>query len=298
VLQKRLVFVTGKGGVGKTTVAAALGIAAARDGARTIVVEVSRQARIARSFGATAQGPREVELMPGLSTVSIDPDSAMQEYLRRQAGRLGAVLAASRVFNYFAAAAPGLTELVTIGKAWELSRGRAHDMVIVDAPASGHAAALLRAPKTFTAVARVGPVARDAHAIHRALTDRRRSGVVLVALPEELSVNETIALRHQLLREPGIAIDAVVANGVYPRRFGNASARRVAAALRKETRAQERAALRAALSERERRRWQEEQLARLSAGIGFEPVELPHAFTPELDLVALDRLSAILAQST
>ena len=151
LLRKRLIFVTGKGGVGTSTVAAALGLAVARRGRRTILATISGQAG---ALGHGADGLLEVELAPGLAAVSIDPQDAMEEYLRLQAGRLGSLLGSSGIFQYLAAAAPGLRELVTIGKVWELAQprrlrrgARDYDLVIVDAPASGHAVALLRTPR-------------------------------------------------------------------------------------------------------------------------------------------------------
>ena len=162
--------VTGKGGVGKTTVAAALGLLAARRGRRTVVCEVAQQERLAGLFGAHDVGHGEVELAPGLFAVSVQPERAMHEWLRHQlkSGALAGLLGHSRLFGYLTAAAPGVTELVTVGKVWDLAQpkrrtgGSTFDTVIMDAPATGHALALLRAPRTYANIARVGPIARQA----------------------------------------------------------------------------------------------------------------------------------------
>ena len=124
LLDKRLLFVTGKGGVGKSTVAAALGMVAARRGLRTIVAEVSRQDRVARAFDRESGEFSEVEIAPGLFTISIDPEHALEEYLLVQIKikPLADLLGSSRMFQYFAAATPGLREMVTIGKVWELAQ--------------------------------------------------------------------------------------------------------------------------------------------------------------------------------
>jgi anion-transporting ArsA/GET3 family ATPase len=301
VLRKRLIFVTGKGGVGKSTVAAALAIVASRRGRRTIVADVSGQNGALAALGHRGDGLVESELAPYLSAVSIDPHQAMEEYLRLQAGRLGGLLGGSAVFQYFAAAAPGLRELVTVGKVWELAQHKrlrhganAYDLVIVDAPASGHAVALLRTPHSYSGIARAGPVAEQARAIQRMLADHRQSGMVLVATPEEMSVNETLSLHEQLTDEPGIALDGLIANRVYPPRFDESAARRLTAALESPHGLQAETALRAALSEHQRRRFQEAELARLEAGMGRSPVELPYLFGWRLGRTGLERLADVI----
>src|SRR5919112_3297729 len=145
LLDKRLVVVTGKGGVGRTTVAAALGLLAARRGKRVMVAEVAQQERMSRAFRREGLGYSEAELADNLFGMSIDPERALKEYLGQQVGSaLGSVLTGNRIFEYFAAAAPGVRELATIGKVWELaqlerrrSRDAPYDLVIVDAPATG-----------------------------------------------------------------------------------------------------------------------------------------------------------------
>ncbi|HEV3054965.1 MAG TPA: ArsA-related P-loop ATPase, partial [Solirubrobacteraceae bacterium] len=120
LLDKRLIFVMGKGGVGKSTIAIALGLLAARRGMRTIVVELAAQGRVQRTFEHHTEQFSEVELAPGLFTISVDPQHAMEEYLRVKAGAIGHALSASRMFQAFAMATPGMRELLSIGKVWEL----------------------------------------------------------------------------------------------------------------------------------------------------------------------------------
>src|SRR4051794_12388557 len=228
VFDKRLVFVMGKGGVGRSTVAAALGLAAARRGRRTVVVEVAGQHRLAGAFGPDdGEVLVEREIDDGLFAITVDPQHATAEYLSLQVRprAMGELVASSRMFQSFAAAAPGLAELVTIGKIWELAqpkrrtRGASHyDLVIVDAPATGHGVAMIRTPKQFADIARVGPIAHQGRTIHRFIADREQTGVVAVALPEEMPVNETLMLRDELT-DAGLALDRVVANGCYPKRF-------------------------------------------------------------------------------
>ncbi|MDQ6811414.1 MAG: hypothetical protein M3Z95_05910, partial [Actinomycetota bacterium] len=146
LLERQLLVVTGKGGVGKTTVAAAIGLLAAERGLRAIIVEVGEQARLARLFARAQASPGvEGELQDGLWSISIDPDRALLEWLQVLGGRIpGRVLASSGTFQYFAAAAPGAKELVSMVKIWELTQGargrrhgRGYDLVVLDAPATG-----------------------------------------------------------------------------------------------------------------------------------------------------------------
>ena len=230
---------TGKGGTGKTTVSAALGLIAARQGKRTMVCEVAEQSRVPNLFGRDGAGFSEVELAENLWAISVDPEHAREEWLKFQlrSGALAGVLNSSRIFSYLAAAAPGLAELVTVGKVWELaqlqrktSKASPYDIVIVDAPATGHGVAMLRAPKTFREAARVGPVANQAGRIHEFLADPAETAVVAVALAEDMPVNETLDLGERLKEEMGQHIQSIVVNAVYPERFNGAEAEAIAAA--------------------------------------------------------------------
>ncbi len=300
LLDKRLLFVTGKGGVGKSTVAAALGMVAARQGRRTIVVEVAHQDRIARAFHGEDSHFREVELAGGLWTISIDPQQALDEYLHMQirVKPLADLVSGSRMFGYFAVATPGMSELVTMGKIWELAQlqrrtrgGERYDLVIVDAPSTGHGLAILRTPLTFANAARVGPVAQQGRAIHETIVDERHTGVVAVALPEEMPVAETLELRARLRRELGRPLDRVIVNALYPERFGPRQAGALARAAETAGTPVARAALRAALSEHRRARAQRDQVARLEEATGREPARLPFVFEPELGVEQLEWLS-------
>jgi anion-transporting ArsA/GET3 family ATPase len=284
VLGKRLLFVTGKGGVGKSTVAAALGLLAARRGLRTMLAEVAGQDRIPRALGGEAASFEEVELAPGLFTISIDPQHALEEYLRVQvpARPMADLLSHSRMFQYFAAATPGLRELLTMGKVWELAQlerrtaGAApYDLTIVDAPASGHGLAILRAPGTFAQVARVGPIARQAGFIRSTIADRRQTGIVAVAQAEEMPVAETLALRDAVGEDPGLPLAMTLVNAVLPDRFSSRDATAVRRALDTAATPAARAGLRAALSGHERARGQRRLLERLRKELEAEPVVLP-----------------------
>ena len=298
LLDKRLVVVTGKGGVGKTTVAAALGLLAARRGKRTVVCEVAQQERLAGLFGARDVGHEEPELAPGLFSVSVQPERAMHEWLRHQlkSGALAGLLGHSRLFGYLTAAAPGVTELVTMGKVWDLAQtrrrtgGSSFDLVVMDAPATGHALALLRAPRTYSNIARVGPIARQAASIDRFLRDGSATGLLAVALPEEMPVNETVDLERRLTDDLDLEIDQVVANAVLPERFTDREVRRLRQVSGNGTNAT-RAAVTAALAEHRRAAGQREQLERLREEVRAPVATLPYLFEPEPGRRELELLS-------
>lgn len=296
---KRILFVTGKGGVGKTTVSLALGLAAAAAGKRTIVCEVSSQEAAARMFDRPAIGFNETELRPNLFSISIDPDDSIREYLELQlpVRAMGDLLHRSKVFSYLAAATPGLKEMVTVGKIWELAlnrrkthHARPYDLVIVDAPATGHGLGLVESPKTFEEIARVGPMARQAGTIRRTITDSSKAGAILVALPEEMPVNETATLESALRDRIGIAVDRVYMNACFPGRFDEADSKRIATAGERAT-GEPAAALAAAVDETRRARAHEAQLARLVELTRCEVRTLPFVFDPELGLPALEQLA-------
>ena len=294
LLDKRLVFVTGKGGTGKTTVSAALGLAAARAGKRVLVAEVAEQERIGEAFGKGEIGYQETELAPGLFAFSVDPVKAREEWVRYRlpSRTLAGALNSSRLFGYLAAAAPGLAELVTIGKVWELAQlerktkgGAVYDLVLVDSPATGHGLAMLGAPSTIGNIARVGPIHRQAYRIHDFISNSRLTATLAVALPEEMPVAETLDLEKRLKQEMGMKLAAIVVNGLYPERFTREEGDRLASLDGAHP------ALQAALLEHERARGQRSQLRRLRRGAKAPVMTLPYLFEPELGLEELEQLS-------
>jgi anion-transporting ArsA/GET3 family ATPase len=278
LLDHRLLFVTGKGGVGKSTVAAALGALAAAEGRRVVVAEVARRADVEHAV-----------LAAGADHVSIDPQDAMEEYLVDQLPRpLAELLKSSRAFGYLAAATPGMRELLTAGKLWELAQdvrrtpgAQPYDLVVVDAPATGHGIALLEAPGTFAAAAKVGPIARQGGVIAAMLSDPAQTAVVAVTTAEEMPVNETLALRDGLRDRIGLDPALVVVNGLRPDRFTTAEADRLAA-----DGAREHPAVAAALVLHAQAREQRAQLGRLRRRIDAPTVTLPY-LPDAVDVAAL-----------
>ena len=303
LLDKKLAFVTGKGGVGKTTVAYALGLRAAASGRRTIVCEIASQERGSRIFGKSSVGFNEVRMSEDLWAISIDPEEAIREYLEVQlpVRTMAGLLRRSRLFNYLAAATPGLTEMVTMGKVWELALDRrksqdatrTYDLVIVDAPATGHGVGLLQTPRNFAELARVGPLASQAARIEATIDDQDETGVLIVAGPEEMAVNESAALERALVEGDRFAVDAIFANAVYPQRFEDAEVERLEGALAAAGPAA--AAIESALSESRRAAAQRAQLERLGEMTEAPVTELPYVFAPELGPAELELLARAMA---
>ena len=290
LLNRALIYVTGKGGVGKTTVAASLGLAAAAQGRRTIVCEVAEQSHMSRAFAhAGVSRDREARLAPDLYAITVDPQHALEEWLGRQVGGSALkIMTRSQAFGYFVAAAPGAKELITIAKVWELAQlerwsksSRTYDLVIVDAPASGHGIAMLETPSTFGDIARVGPIQRQAYKVRDMLRDPARTGYVAVALPEELPVNETIELEGRVRDAVGIGLDAVVVNGVWPARLPGEGLERVRSVAAGSATP---APLEAAVAAEERARHHASQVRRLRKGVQAPVLTLPFLFQSELEL--------------
>jgi anion-transporting ArsA/GET3 family ATPase len=221
LLDRRLLFVTGKGGVGKTTVAAGLGLLAARSGLRTLVCEVDAKGNLADFFeaGPTSFKPREVQ--PSLWAMSMDTEESLKEYLSLQLkvpllSRIGPL---AKTFDFIATAAPGVKEILTVGKlAWEVREGH-YDLVIADASATGHIVSQLRAPEAIKELVSVGLVRDQTEWMTEILTDARQTGVVIVASPEEMPVTESLELIDRLA-ETDFDVAAIIVNRVLPELFG------------------------------------------------------------------------------
>ncbi|HEX8086048.1 MAG TPA: ArsA-related P-loop ATPase [Solirubrobacteraceae bacterium] len=285
LLDRQMVFVTGKGGVGKSTVAAALALAAAERGKRTVVAEVGGAARAARLLGGAPGAPgEEQQVGERLWTSTIEPYRVMEQWIARILGSraLTGVLTRSNFFRTFADAVPGGMELGTVVKAWELAqrarwdkRARVYDLVIVDGPASGHAVGMLRTPGTFADIARVGPIATQSQKVREWLEDYRETAYVAVALPGELPVTETLDLGRRLRRSIGRRLETIVANGVLPDRFDAKELKRIRSVAPSDVASE--------IAQADGRAdTQHEQLARLEAEADCPVFELPFLFTPAL----------------
>lgn len=292
----RVIIVAGKGGVGKTTVAAALAVAAARAGRRALLVELEGKSGLAAAFGRPAL-EEESEVYPGVTVLPLAPDDALIEYLVDHGlRRISKRLVSSGAIDVVATAVPGMKDILVLGKVKALQRAGAADVIVVDGPAAGHAVTFLLSPKGFLDAVRVGPVLTQAIEVTEMLADPERAQVLLVTVPEETPVNETVETAEALTATAGLSLGPLVVNGAYPERDldGAADPERIRADARLADVFMPEAELehlaRAAAFLARRRALQEEQLARLTERLDLPQVHLPFLFTADLGPAELEVL--------
>ena len=298
---KRFIIVTGKGGVGKTTVTAALALSAARRGKSVLVTMCSEKERLSRILGSEPIGPKISTVAPRIDAVNMTPEAALEEY-GMMVLKIRAVYRAifeNRMVKAFLRAVPGIDEWSMLGKAWfhttEKVGGRPKwDLVLLDAPATGHGLDLLRVPKVLLDVAPPGPLRREAEKCWDLMHDAERSEVVLVTLPEEMPVTETIELYEKLAGTLHFPIERVIANSVVPPLFTPEESRAVLAATAGAPDPDIAPLLAAARTRVLRTDLEAENLARLRASLPTSILTLPHLYTPALGRAAAEGLSQVL----
>jgi anion-transporting ArsA/GET3 family ATPase len=298
----RLVIVAGKGGVGKTVVSATIARAAARLGRTSLLVEVEGKSGLAAMFGQRPLDYAEAVLAPGggptgegeVRARTLTPDDALLDYLHDHGlSRISKRLVASGALDVVATAAPGIKDILILGKVKQLERAGDADLLVLDAPAAGHAITFLQSASALLDTVRVGPINAQARDVLGMLTDHERCRVVLVTLPEETPVNELVDTAFSLEDRVGIGLGPVVVNGLYDELPGLATPPEdAAAAAGTSLRPGEADALAAAAAFRaDRMALQAEQVQRLAAQLPLPQIRLPFVFTdeigpPELDLLA------------
>jgi anion-transporting ATPase len=229
----KILIVSGKGGVGKTTVSAALALVAARRGRRVCVADVDGKGALARMLGGGEPGYEPVELTSGVWGMEIVPEDALREYLEVQyhMKRISRAFTSSHFIDYITTAAPGLKDILVLGKIWYLENGRSSgpvrdfDTIVVDAPAAGHMLTFLSAPMGLSDAVRAGPIRRQSDWLIDMLRDPARTRVHLVTIPEEIPVTETVETATALRTRVGVSAGPVFANGVYTELFTSAEAK-------------------------------------------------------------------------
>jgi anion-transporting ArsA/GET3 family ATPase len=225
LFDKRLVLVLGKGGVGRSTVAAAIAGHCARAGRKTLLFETNANDRFGNYFDKPPVGTQVAQLAPNLSAVNATPAAALEEYgmmiLRWKS--VYEMVFENRVTKAFLRAVPGMDDYALLGKAWfhttETKWGKSvWDTVVFDMPASGHSHSMLRVPWVITDTVPEGPLTRDARTVKELLTDPARTAAVLVTLAEEMPVNEALELEGKLT-DLGIVPQRLIANQIFPDHF-------------------------------------------------------------------------------
>lgn len=290
---KRLLVVTGKGGVGKSTVAAAIALHTAQSGKRTLVCEINTQERVAAMLGKPAVGPEVKLLEENLWAVNVRPEEALREYalMILKFKSVYRAVFENRLVRYFLRFIPSVAELVMLGKVLfhvkETAPGGGHkyDLVVLDAPATGHAISFLSVPQVLMDTVPAGPLWNEAKWMRDLLVDPKVTGGVLVSLPEEMPVNETIELEAALRSKVKVKTDLVVLNGYIAPRFDERDLQALAGS----------PVLGAAKNHFDRAQLSLDSRNRLERAVAAPVVTVPRLHEDKLDRMALEKVAHALS---
>lgn len=308
-LDKRLVIVSGKGGVGKSTVSAALALCAARQGKRVLCCEVGAKERIAALLGAEPVGTEVREVAPNIHAVHVQPREAMREYglMKLKFQTIYNAVFENRVVRAFLRLIPSLAETVVLGKVWfeveALDDGKPRwDLVILDAPATGHGITFLRVPQVLLDTVPPGPMREDAERMNATLTDPARTSLQIVSLPEEMPVNETLELHDQVRDVLNIPLGRLFLNAWVESRFDEADEETLREVLAGDDGGErlrpEVAAASAGLHHQSRARLSEHYQRKLEVEIGDMPlVRLPRLYTSTWGRAEVESLSQVIERA-
>jgi anion-transporting ArsA/GET3 family ATPase len=311
IFDKRLLIVSGKGGVGKSTICSALALAASREGKRVLLVEMDEKERISRLFGTSPVGYEGAQVQPNIFLRNLAPMFAMDDFVRTRVTvkRLAKQILESQIYRYFVAAAPGLKEFVTLGKIMMLEDEKTrsgkpvYDLIIVDAPATGHGVAFLRVPFAAADVLKVGWVGRQSDLIIKLLTDPKKTMLAIVTLPEEMPVNETMEMCESVEELLGIPIGYIIINSVFPdvlrkrdaalfetmkRKVDGNGLKKLAPAERKYAEA----LFEMFESAMRRRELNEFYISKLNKKLDYDFIQVPFVFAKSFDVGLIERVSA------
>lgn len=300
-LDRRFVFVVGKGGVGKTTTSAAIALAAAREGKRVLIAMCNAKERLSPLLEVDSIGPRNQNILPGIDAVNMVPTIALEEYgmMVLRVKTLYRAIFENRLVAAFLRGTPGIEAWSMLGKAYFEAFGLndtpsdKYDLVIVDAPATGHALDMLRVPKVILDVAPIGLLRREAERALTLFRDPQQSSFVLVSLPEDMPANETIELHRALTTELGLPASGLAVNRMVPELFEPHERTKLtsdAAQLAAESNSW----VHAGAERSARELVQIEEVATLSQQTGLPQVHFPELYTRQLNRAHVERLSRLL----
>jgi anion-transporting ArsA/GET3 family ATPase len=307
LLSRRLVILSGKGGTGKSVVGTALALAACARGKRVLMVEIDAPLEASRYLGVARVGTKEVEVRPGLSAINLDPAALMDEYVRRvvRVDLLARRVLGSPVYRRFFAAAPGLPELMVLGKIMVLEEARAsrfssrprYDLIVVDAPATGHGLAFLQVPLAASRAVPAGPIGSNARRILALLQDADRTALVILAVPEEMAVVEAQELHRAATGELRMRPMGLVLNQCHERRFTREQEAEILSLAAEDASGRLargvglRSALAAARRHIRRRKLTQFYQARLRRVLPLPTVSLPYLFDEDIGPSSIERLA-------
>jgi anion-transporting ArsA/GET3 family ATPase len=301
---KRLILVGGKGGVGRSTVSAAIASTAASRGRKTLLFEASANDRFGSYFGKPAVGTQITQLAPNLWAVNTTPAAALQEYglMILKFKKVYDMIFENRITKAFLRAVPGMDDYAVLGKVWyqttEEKRGKpVWDTVVFDMPASGHSLSMLRIPWVIVDTVPEGPLTRDARTVQALLRDPARTAMVLVTLAEEMPTSEVRELESKLVANLGIRPQHLIVNQVYTDRFpSTAPSGKILDALLAEPSPELAPLVGHAELHRARRALNQRYLAELSHTVAAPMTELPMVFAPAIEPQHVQYLANVLAQ--
>lgn len=221
LLQKRLILLSGKGGVGKTTVSVALGLLASRLKKKALLVEMNSTERVAPFFGLDKIGDQEIPLAPYLTGINLYPPSCFEEYVLRQVRfkKIFDTFVNNRFVTSFLNAVPGLNDLLLTGKIYDSERQGRYDVIIVDGPATGHGVSTFEVPFVVSRAVKVGPLRSQSDKIIKLLTDPKKTVFSVVTLAEEMPVVEAGELADMIKNKLKIELGPLFLNNFWKASF-------------------------------------------------------------------------------